>query len=194
LILRPLSAKLLPPTIPENRGIVDREKLYAIQGRSRTAQMELAKQFGITKYPAPAGGCLLTESRYAEKLRDLFHHVPNARVEEIHLLSTGRHFRLSDRCKIIVGRNAQENEVLSQYTNVCSALCTVTNYSGPTTLVFGPVTVDEQKRIAEITARYSQAPHMAEAIVAFTNMVSGVTEELIVKAAVDPQLLEALRL
>lgn len=194
LILRPLSAKLLPPTLPEIAGIVDRDKLYAIQGRSRKPQIALARQFGITRYPSPAGGCLLTESRYAEKLRDLFHHVPNARVEEIHLLTTGRHFRLSERCKIIVGRNEQENERLSYYTDVCTAMCTVTNYLGPTTLVFGPTTPEERTLIARITARYSKAPHMAEAVVAFTFLPQGTTEQLIVKAEVEEQLLNTLRL
>ncbi|RMF93087.1 MAG: DUF814 domain-containing protein [Nitrospinota bacterium] len=193
LILRPLSAKLLPPTIPEMEGIVDREKLYAIKGRSRKVQMELAKQFGITKYPSPAGGCLLTDSRYSEKLRDLFHYVPDARVEEIHLLTTGRHFRISEQCKIIVGRDQAENEVLSRYTGICTASCAVTDYPSPLTLVFGPTTPEERKRIAEITARYSKAPWMAEARVRFVYS-TGESEELIVKAAVDAQTLDALRI
>ncbi len=110
-LLRPLSAKLLPPTIPEMQGWVDREKLLDIQGRGRQRQMELAREFGITEYPPPAGGCLLTDRGYTIRLREALAHGEDA-VGLIELLSLGRHFRLKSGAKVILGRNQQENEEL----------------------------------------------------------------------------------
>jgi tRNA-specific 2-thiouridylase len=108
-VLRPLSAKLMDMTIPEKEGLVDREKLYAFNGRSRKPQMALAEEFGLTDYPAPAGGCLLTEPNYSYRLKELLHHDPDPSLEELHLLRLGRHFRLSPTCKAIVGRDEREN-------------------------------------------------------------------------------------
>src|SRR6266498_5555079 len=107
-VLRPLSAKLMDVTIPEKEGLVDREKLYAFNGRSRKPQIALAEEFGLTDYPAPAGGCLLTEPNYSHRLRELLRHNPDPSLSELHLLRVGRHFRLSPACKAIVGRDEKE--------------------------------------------------------------------------------------
>jgi tRNA-specific 2-thiouridylase len=111
-ILRPLSAKLLPETLIEKKGLVNREKLLAIRGRSRKPQIELAKRFSIADYPCPAGGCLLTYKEFANKLRDLFTHKKRVSVADVNMLKVGRHFRFGKN-KIIVGRNETENKILT---------------------------------------------------------------------------------
>ena len=92
-ILRPLSAKNLPETIPEKNGLVDREKLLDLSGRSRKPQMKLAEQYGIKDYPSPAGGCLLTDKSFSKRLKDLFEHQGTYTENELFLLRFGRHFR-----------------------------------------------------------------------------------------------------
>ncbi|MCX8070483.1 MAG: hypothetical protein N2738_08270, partial [Thermodesulfovibrionales bacterium] len=99
LILRPLSAKLLPPTMAEKTGLVDREKLYDIAGRGRSRQIGLADEFGLKDYSAPAGGCLLTEPNYAFRLKELLNYNSNPSKEEIDTLRLGRHFRLTSGVK-----------------------------------------------------------------------------------------------
>ncbi|MGW8272461.1 MAG: 7-cyano-7-deazaguanine synthase, partial [Thermodesulfovibrionales bacterium] len=110
LVLRPLSAKLLRPTLPERHGIVDRSQLCAFSGRSRRPQIALAAELGLSDYPPPAGGCLLTDPIYSARLRDLLIHAPSPEIREISLLRLGRHFRAPDGVKIIVGRDERENE------------------------------------------------------------------------------------
>ena len=112
-IVRPLSAKNLPETIPEKEGLLDRDQLFDFSGRSRKPQIALAKEFGITDYPAPAGGCLLTDKGFTDRLRDLFKHQESFSKNEIHLLKHGRHIRLKSGEKIIVGRTQNDNESIS---------------------------------------------------------------------------------
>ncbi len=107
LILRPLSAQFLPITLPEREGWIDREKLLNIQGRSRKPQMKLAEQFNIRDYPCPAGGCLLTDPGFARRIRDLMEHQYDFSLNDVHLLKFGRHFRLSPKVKLVVGRNEE---------------------------------------------------------------------------------------
>jgi hypothetical protein len=155
LIVRPLSAKLFPPSIPEQEGLIDRERLLAIKGRSRKPQMQMAAEKGITGYSCPAGGCLLTDKSFGKRLKDLLAHNPEAGVAEIRLLKYGRHFRLPDGSKIIVGRDKSENDKLEQFARGYSKF-QIANILGPVTL--GPVGLSEEtkKHIAAITARYSQ--------------------------------------
>ncbi|GFO53391.1 hypothetical protein GMSM_03980 [Geomonas sp. Red276] len=114
LLLRPLSAKHFSPTIPEQQGWVDREKLLAIQGRSRKDQMELAEELDVKNYPCPAGGCLLTELSFVPKIRDVFDHSDGLNMRDFRLLKLGRHFRIGERTKVILGRNEAENEMLER--------------------------------------------------------------------------------
>ena len=93
VILRPLSARLLPETRPEREGLVDRSRLLDISGRSRKRQMALAENYGLNDYPAPAGGCLLTDPIFSRRLKELLAHSPEPELREIELLKTGRHFR-----------------------------------------------------------------------------------------------------
>ena len=112
LLLRPLSAQHFAPTIPEKEGWVDRERLLAIKGRTRKAQFELAEQFGIKEYPTPAGGCLLTELSFAPKVRDILDHSDQLNIRDFQLLKNGRHFRISERTKLIIGRDENDNNQL----------------------------------------------------------------------------------
>jgi hypothetical protein len=112
LVVRPLSAQLLPPSLPEQSGLLDRGRLLAIQGRSRKEQMALADDYGINDYPCPAGGCLLTDPEFAARLRELFTREPDCGLDDVLLLSVGRHFRLPGGAKAAVGRNDNENKRL----------------------------------------------------------------------------------
>ena len=116
LILRPLSAKLLPLTIPEEEQWVDREKLLDIQGRRRLPQIELAEKIGVKDYPCPGGGCRLTDPQFAQKIRESFAHGED-NIRDIQLLKYGRHIRLMSGAKVIVGRNEEENKTLLQFLN-----------------------------------------------------------------------------
>ncbi|HTY09178.1 MAG TPA: tRNA 4-thiouridine(8) synthase ThiI [Candidatus Edwardsbacteria bacterium] len=111
LVLRPLSAKLLDPTKPEREGWVDRERLLGLSGRGRKPQVDLAQQYGITEYPQPAGGCLLTDVKFSQRLKELITHEGLVRAD-IELLTTGRHFRLGERTKFVIGRKQDENQRL----------------------------------------------------------------------------------
>ena len=159
-VLRPLSAKLLKITIPEIKGIINREMLFDFRGRSRKPQMTLAKDFGLTDYPAPAGGCLLTEPHYAHRLKDLFTYQPDPDLDDLSLLRIGRHFRFSPSCKIIVGRNKIENEkIWSLSAKGC--LLKVEGYGSPTTLIIGEITDEAVRVAASLCARYSDAKNLS---------------------------------
>ncbi|MBC7343968.1 MAG: hypothetical protein H5U03_00780 [Clostridia bacterium] len=162
LVLRPLSALLLEPTIPELQGWVDRSRLLAIKGRGRTAQLELARHYGLQSYATPAGGCLLTSREFAAKLKDLIDHGEPLTFREVEKLKIGRHFRVSGTTKGIVGRNREENAALKQICGPEEMLLEVVGYKGPTTLVSGRPREEELVLLAEVTARYSDAPRGRE--------------------------------
>lgn len=155
-LLRPLSAKLLPETIAEKEGLVDREKLLGIRGRSRKPQMRLAEEFGIKEFPSPAGGCLLTEREFANRLRDLFRHKKRCSMNDVALLRVGRHFRLGGS-KIIVGRNEAENKILLAEKAPKDFFFEVPDISGPITVLQGMKTKKAIATAAELTAFYSDA-------------------------------------
>ena len=117
LLLRPMSAKMLKPTIPEEKGWVDREKLEAITGRSRDRQLELAKEIGLEDFESPGGGCLLTDENFGKKMFDFIAHEKDFEVKDIPVMKFGRHLRLSDGAKLVVGRNKEENEHLQNIDN-----------------------------------------------------------------------------
>jgi len=161
-ILRPLSAQNLPETIPEKEGLVDREQLLDIAGRGRKRQMELAKKFGITDYPAPAGGCLLTDKNYSIRLREIFEHQDTCTEEELHLLKYGRHFRLNPENKLIVGRTEKDNEQILKYHNPATdTVIDVKDYASPIGLV--PQNAPDKVVLlaASICTGYSKAPKLS---------------------------------
>ena len=153
-VLRPLSAKLLAPTIVEKQGIVKREMLLAIKGRGRKKQIELAKKYGIS-FPSPAGGCLLCEKEYASKLKDLFRHKKRIKPIDIALLKIGRHFRYK-KAKIMVGRNKKENEKLRELAKDLF-LFEARNVPSPLTVLDGKINKETIKIAAALTAFYSDA-------------------------------------
>jgi hypothetical protein len=156
LLLRPLSAQLFPPSIPEERGWVDRERLYDISGRSRKRQMELADELGIIDYPQPAGGCcFLPDENYARKLQDfLAHHGTDVSPDDMMLLKVGRHFRLSGKVKAVVGRDEGENAYLQRFAEGRAEVW-VDEFPSPLTLVEGQPSAHDLETACRITARYS---------------------------------------
>ncbi len=132
-ILRPLSAKLLEPTIPEKTGLIDRNKLEGIEGRGRKRQIELAKIFGLKEYPSPAGGCLYTDPGFSYRIKDMMDHDPEFTARDIYFMKFGRHFRLDD-CRIIVGRDFAENTALEE-ANESFWRCSPETVPGPTSII-----------------------------------------------------------
>jgi len=167
LILRPLSARLLPETLPEKEGIVDRERLLRIRGRSRKPQMQLAEDFHIVDYPCASGGCLLTEKGFAGKLKDLLDHSEVPRIQDARLLRIGRHFRLSDHCWVIVGRNESENSQLEKIAEPGDLRFTLKDHKGPLALARGRDTRDWVPTISRILVRYGSLGEETSAEVQF---------------------------
>ncbi|MFH1672861.1 MAG: tRNA 4-thiouridine(8) synthase ThiI [Pseudomonadota bacterium] len=165
-VLRPLSAKLLPITIPEEQSWVNREALLSLSGRSRKPQMTLAKEFGITDYPAPAGGCLLTDAAFSRRLKDLFLHHKEYVERDFELLKIGRHFRLNSTSKIIVGRTQKDNQKIENLSHEQGdILLKVSNFPGPVALI--PQGAEKETILtgAALCAGYSKAPKGRETIV-----------------------------
>lgn len=157
-VLRPLSAKLLPPTFPEKEGIVQREELLAMRGRTRRPQMRLAAERGIDDYPCPAGGCRLTDPGFARRMRDLLMYKPDFDLNDVELLKLGRHFRLSSHAKVIVGRQESENNLLRVLANPGDVLFEARDAVGALALLRGEAQPGDMNKTAAIVARYSDAP------------------------------------
>lgn len=181
-VLRPLSAKLLDPTMPEIQGVVDRSRLLDISGRGRTRQYELAKRYGIEDIPQPAGGCLLTDPGYSARLRELWAHDAQAGADDINLLRAGRHFRATPRCKIIVGRNKEENDLLEAFAGPNDTLVRLRDFVGPVTVIRGPHGSEEERLAAALTARYGDVPR-DDGMIAATVQKSAETRTLFVAPA-----------
>jgi len=158
LILRPLSARLLPETLPERKGWVERENLLGLSGRSRRPQIELARRLGIGEYPAPAGGCLLTDKVFSRRLKDLISSRTDFSRPDLDLLRVGRHFRLNETAKIVVGRNQRENETIDSHKRGGDTLLNVESFPGPAGLATGDLSGKDIQVAADITASYSDAP------------------------------------
>jgi len=156
LVVRPLSAKLLPPTFPEEKQWIDREKLLSIQGRRRIPQMELADELGIKDYPCPAGGCRLTDPNFANRLRESFERGEDT-IKDIQLLKYGRHFRLKSGAKVVVGRNEEENKILNGFFEKDDVLIEVTNVGSPIVLVKKTNGKEDVKEASTLCIRYSDA-------------------------------------
>ena len=155
-VLRPLSAKLLPETVMEKEGLVDREQLLDIQGRSRKRQQVYAKEWGYHDYPASAGGCLLTEEGFSNQLRDLLTHDPDADVNAVELLKAGRQFRLSKEAKLVLGRNKADNDQIQQLTQPEHIVMRCANFSGPLGIYCGPADSEDLLTAAAILASYGK--------------------------------------
>lgn len=157
-LLRPLSAKRLPPTIPELEGHVDRERLYDFSGRSRRPQRALARELGLSHIPDSAGGCMLTEVQFAPKVFDLLDHDPRASLWDCELLTFGRHVRLDEHTKVVIGRNEPQNLMLrrlfTRRTREDCALLTPRNFVGPDAILIGDISPSQRAKAVKAILGY----------------------------------------
>ncbi len=165
-VVRPLSAKLFNPSIAEQAGIIDRQRLYDFSGRSRKPQMKLAHEFGIKDYAQPASGCLLTDPLYSIKLRELLTHCPNPSINDINLLQLGRHFRFKN-AKIVVGRDEIDNEIIESICEPSDCLLWGEGYGSPLTIIRGEVSDETIRAAASLCARHSDAKKLPLVEVSF---------------------------
>src|SRR3989338_2659457 len=135
-LVRPLCAQLLDPTIPEQQGLIDRDKLLNISGRSRQEQIKLAESFEIHDYPNPAGGCLLTDKNFARRMKDTLKH-GYRNFRETVALKWGRHFRIDENFKVTLGRDAEENSALKSYAHPDDHIMEIPDKIGPTLVLKG---------------------------------------------------------
>jgi tRNA U34 2-thiouridine synthase MnmA/TrmU len=177
-IVRPLSAALLPATDPEKNGLIKRKDLGMIRGRSRKEQLKMAKEFGIEDPPNAGGGCLLTDPAFSLRAIDLFKHIETPTTNDIDLLKIGRHFRLDQNTKLIVGRNKDENEMMCALALPNDILLEAKEHVGPTTLLRGNGIEKHIEFSAKITLRYSDAPKNETGVVT-VHKNEGVTEILV---------------
>ncbi|AKU91072.1 thiamine biosynthesis protein [Vulgatibacter incomptus] len=193
-LLRPLSAKLLPPTRAEEEGLIDREKLLDFSGRGRKPQIALAEELRLGSFPQPAGGCCyLTDETFARKFFDILDHREERRIEkeEILLLASGRHFRLSPRTKLIVGRTEGENFQLERHAEG-RYLVAARDHAGPVALVEGEPTWEEMVLASRIVARYGKGKGEAEVLVEWKS--EGGADELRVEPFLDDAAFEPFRI
>ena len=168
LILRPLSAKLLPETIPEKSGWVKREKLFDFKGKSRKPQLKLAKDFKIKKFPSPAGGCILTDLEYSKKLKELLKKCPRrSDGNDYQVLRKGRVF-WQNKFLIIVGRDEKENQELKKLKKEKDLVLEPQNFSGPTVLIRGfsqKIKKEIIKKATELLLHFSSSRKIPEEII-----------------------------
>ncbi len=157
LLLRPLSARNLNPTQPEIQGLVNREKLLALRGRGRKPQIKLAEELGIRSYPAPAGGCVLTDPILSKRIRNHFADHPVVNVNEILLLQVGRQFHLGEQGWLILGRNEAENSKLEGLGRKGDFFLKMEGIPGPLGLLRGKGDLDQIRQAAAVLVRYSKA-------------------------------------
>jgi hypothetical protein len=196
LILRPLSAKLLSPTTPELEGWVDRERLLDIQGRSRKRQLELAKAYGLTEHASPAGGCLLTDPGFSNRLRDLLESAAETDLSDFHLLKFGRQFRFGPATKAIVGRREAENATIYTFSTPDDLLLTTRDTPGPTTLLRGVHSEAHIRTAAGLTARYSRLRNEASVAIAVRpgRKAPTPTDRVVEVAPIDEETARAVRI
>ncbi|NOX35217.1 MAG: tRNA 4-thiouridine(8) synthase ThiI [Deltaproteobacteria bacterium] len=157
-ILRPLCAKLLPETPVEKNGLVDRERLMDISGRSRKTQMQMARDFGIKDFPSPAGGCLLTDKVFSKRLKDLMDNQKTIHKRHLYFLKQGRHFRLDSKTKVIVGRSQNDNKKLLEYFDKNKdILIRHAGMPGPDVVLTGKFSHENIQRAAMICAGYTKS-------------------------------------
>ncbi len=141
LLLRPLSAKLLPPTNAENTGLIDRDKLFDFSGRGRKPQMALAKKLNIKNYPTPAGGCLLTDPGFGKRVKTLYEKDQIPTAVDLELLKFGRFYLLANRNEfIVVGRHRLDNQALLSVTTNAYYILQLAEMAGPVTVLKGTET------------------------------------------------------
>jgi hypothetical protein len=174
-LLRPLSAKLLDPTVPEQKGLVKRELLGELNGRSRKPQIALAEKYGLEDYPSPAAGCLLTDVSYSNRLRDLMQHTDQIDFNDLNLLRVGRHFRLDENTKVIIGRREDENLKIRRYAKPGHILLEALGIGSPTGVYISNNGDGRIKEAAALTARYCDNKNDDEVEISVINEGDGRT-------------------
>ena len=165
-IVRPLSGGLLPATDAEKNGLIKRKDLGMIKGRTRRAQLDMAKEYGIEDPPNAGGGCLLTDPSFGLRAKDLFGHIETPTINDIDLLKVGRQFRFDKFSKLVVGRDQNENMIIGSLSLPKDILLEARDHMGPTSIIRGQQVSDENIRLAAaITLRYSDAPKDSESTV-----------------------------
>lgn len=187
-ILRPLCAKNLAPTKMELEGLVDREKLMDISGRSRKVQMELAEKWGIKDYPSPAGGCKLTEPNYAKRLRDLLDKKEDIIASDLGVLKYGRHFRVSEKAKIISTRTAEEAQEIKQYLTKKDMIFLAKDFNGSMVIIIGEATEEDIEFAAKITGRYCKGKNEEKIAIKYGYYKQPLDKFMEVKAATEEEI------
>ena len=180
LIVRPLSAKLMSPSKPEIEGWIDREKLFDINGRSRDRQLSMAKEIGLEDFESPGGGCLLTDIQFSNRLRDFADH-DKLEVDDIDTLKAGRHFRLPDGAKIIVGRDKDDNEKLKVTNSAKYYKARILDAVGPLSLVQKDISADDKALAAQLIITYGKTNLDQNYTVSFSENETEVCTEQAVK-------------
>ena len=193
LVVRPLSAKHLPPSVPEEKGWVDREQLLALSGRSRKPQMELAERFGIRDYPQSAGGCLLTYEGFANKVDDLIKHKPDADVDDFELLKVGRHFRLPGGGKAVVGRDEGENERLRNLARAGDVVYDRADTVGPIVLLCDAADPNDEALAAALCVSHSKLVGAAFGRVRYWSAANEARMRAMQVAPLEQAVVDALR-
>ncbi|MDD9825523.1 MAG: tRNA (5-methylaminomethyl-2-thiouridylate)-methyltransferase [Thaumarchaeota archaeon] len=172
-IVRPLSGALLDPTDAERSGLIRREDLGMVRGRSRKPQLRMAREYGIANPPNAGGGCLLTDKAFGRRAKDLFAHTETPTINDIELLKVGRHFRLGDGARMIVGRDKAENETIQALALPGDIVMEDAENVGPVTLVRGPDAAAHTAFCAAVTLRYSDSEAGREGSVAMSGAAGG---------------------
>lgn len=189
-ILRPLSAKILPRSIAEKQGLIDREKLCSISGRSRKIQLQMAKEFGVKDFPAPAGGCLLTDQNFSNRLKDLMSGNKKYEIRELYLLRHGRHIRLDGRTKAVVGRAEKDNDnILKYYQKDKDILIKHASLPGPAMLITSGAGGEMVKKAASICAGYTKTKPSDPAVMKIESFAGC---EMITVPAIAPSTIKDL--
>jgi tRNA-specific 2-thiouridylase len=183
LIVRPLSARLFPPTLPEREGVIDRAKLLDISGRSRQRQYEIAGSYGLSRFSSPGGGCLLTDPIFAHKLKDLFACDAPFSIQDIALLRLGRHFRFQGK-RLVLGRNKEENDHLEASWSPPYTLIRPRGFLGPSAVVKGMPDEDTLKFIGGLLAFYGKHQVFPLALDVFDG---GVRRHSVERTEIDPE-------
>ena len=166
LLLRPLSAKLLAPTIAEETGLIDREKLEGIVGRNRERQFALAREYDLKDFESPGGGCLLTDDTFSKKMRDFIAH-DTFLIEDIPVLKYGRHFRLKEGAKLVIGRNEEENEKMELIINEKFLHVRTPNIPGPFSLISKAASSEDKELAAKIILSYCKTKENESYMITF---------------------------
>ena len=191
LLLRPLSAQLMLSTIPEQDGRVRRNRLFGFSGRSRKPQMELAKQLGLEGFSQPAGGCLLTDPGFSQRLKDLLTYQREFNLDDIQLLKLGRHFRLSSQAKLVIGRNHQENQRLISLIREGNIVLKPVDIPGPTGIINSKIIPQELLELsAGMLARYCDQDNAKVSI----SIENNGSSQIISCPAAESEVLDRLRI